>query len=159
MVKSVPSSPVLSYALGALVKAHQGHLWADPWVSQETGEPGAVSNEPCSAWDVVLTPGTGQSQGEVLGTQVVTARPLSPAWGWAAEDRWPSFNACLSGPADYKEMLLFYQGSPSRPILWTLGIWVQVEGGNAAQPLPSHSSTGATAQGMVLLLAFNKHRN
>lgn len=51
-----------------------------------------------------------------------------------------SFNACLSGPADYNEVLLFYQGNVSRPILWTSRIWVQVEDGNAAQPFPSRGS-------------------
>lgn len=92
MVKLVPSSPVCNWVLDALVKAHQGHSWADPSVSQESGQPGAVSNEPCSAWGLVLTPGTGQSQGEALGTQVVTA------WGWTAEDRWFVISCLFAWP-------------------------------------------------------------
>lgn len=161
MLKLVPSSPVCNWVLAALVKAHQGHSWADPWVSQESGEPGTVSSEPCfapcSAQGLVLAAGTGQSQGEVLGTRVVTARPLNPAWGWAAEDRWPVLMlVCLALLTAMKCFCVSREvwASPSCELegsgcRWRMGMQASPSQGRA----PLHRAI------MVLLLPWNKHSN
>lgn len=79
----------------------------------------------------------------------------------------PSFNACLSGPVDYSEMLLFYQGSPS---ISYAGLSCELSGFGprwwmGIQPSPSQAAVPAGAiavplQGVCcLFLPFNKHNN